>query len=219
MITDRSSGGQVAESGSRERALNAAIALASKKGLSALTIGMLAKAVGMSKSGLFGLFRSKDALLQEVVLEVDARFFKAVVEPTRAFPVGIARLARLMEAVAANAAGRGSTDRCFLFGAVAELEANVDPVKEALRRFVGRFRAAIVDALEEAVQAGHIVPGISPHNFFRTVVGATLTTTWFAHLDGDEDTARAEGVAQMRATVAYIATPAGTAILAEHPIS
>ncbi len=205
------------DSGSRERALSAAIALASQKGLGALTIGMLAKSVGMSKSGLFGLFRSKDALLQEVVLEVDARFFKRVVEPARAAPPGIARLARIMEAVAANAAGRGSPDRCFLFGAMAEMEANVDPVKDALRRFVGRFRAAIYEAFESAQAAGHIVPGIDTRRFFNAVVGAALTTTWIAHLDEDEHAARAEGVLQMRVTVAYIATPAGTAILAEHP--
>ena len=52
---------------SKEKILNVALGLSSKFGLVNLSIGELAKVVGMSKSGLFGHFKSKEAL-QKMVL-------------------------------------------------------------------------------------------------------------------------------------------------------
>ena len=70
----------------RARILDEAVELASVQGLGALTIGPLAERLGLSKSGLFAHFRSKEALQVET-LERAAELFRAeVTEPMRAEP-------------------------------------------------------------------------------------------------------------------------------------
>ena len=68
----------------RKQILDAALAVASRDGLSGLTIGELAKSVGMSKSGLFAHFRTKDALELAVLQAAVDRFVSTVFLPDRA---------------------------------------------------------------------------------------------------------------------------------------
>ncbi|NJL28998.1 MAG: TetR/AcrR family transcriptional regulator, partial [Thermoanaerobaculia bacterium] len=72
----------------RQQILDRALALASETGLEGLSIGSLAKEVGMSKSGLFAHFESKENLQLQVLETAAARFIEA-----RAHP-GAARAAR-----------------------------------------------------------------------------------------------------------------------------
>jgi len=58
----------------KETILKAALDLTSKFGLESLSIGELAKSVGMSKSGLFGHFKSKEKL-QIMVMDYAAENF------------------------------------------------------------------------------------------------------------------------------------------------
>ena len=62
----------------REKILNAAMHMVRESGLDSLTIGETAKQVGMSKSGVFAHFESRDALLLKVI-EFAAQDFKAQV--------------------------------------------------------------------------------------------------------------------------------------------
>jgi AcrR family transcriptional regulator len=81
----------------REHILSTAFELASKDGLDSLTIGLLAKASGMSKSGLFAHFNSKENL-QVAVLEYAGDYFSLhVIQPARlAEPENIEKKLRLL---------------------------------------------------------------------------------------------------------------------------
>src|SRR6187200_2559100 len=81
----------------RSAVLGSAIALASKVGFEGLTIGKLAEHVGMSKSGLFAHFSSKENLQVAVLDEAVERFIALVVTPALKMPRGEPRLRSLLE--------------------------------------------------------------------------------------------------------------------------
>ena len=66
----------------RDSILNKAIFIASKSGFEALTIGKLANAVGISKSGLFAHFNSKKQLQLDLLKAVSEKFNKIVIKPS-----------------------------------------------------------------------------------------------------------------------------------------
>ena len=80
----------------RERILEHGLALMSQSGLGGVTLGVLADQVGMSKSGLFAHFKSKDEV-QIGLLDHMARFAdERVVRPAMTRPEGLARLEALV---------------------------------------------------------------------------------------------------------------------------
>src|ERR1041384_4269829 len=68
----------------RARILDEAVELASVQGLGGLTIGPLAERLGLSKSGLFAHFQSKEALQVETLDRAATMFRQDVTEPLRA---------------------------------------------------------------------------------------------------------------------------------------
>src|SRR6188472_2312772 len=86
--------------GERSRAtiLDEAARLATVEGIDGLSIGRLADAVGMSKSGLFAHFGSKEELQLATIDTASALFVAAVVEPAEGATSGLDRLHRLVEA-------------------------------------------------------------------------------------------------------------------------
>ena len=81
----------------RTAILDRASGLASTVGLGGLTIGSLAEELSLSKSGLFGHFRSKEALQVQVLEHAAARFVEAVVRPALREPRGEPRMRGLFE--------------------------------------------------------------------------------------------------------------------------
>jgi AcrR family transcriptional regulator len=71
--------------------------IASRLGLEAVTIGSLAKAANMSKSGLFAHFQSKENLQIELLKYAGEMFSRDVVVPALAVPAGIPRIRSLVE--------------------------------------------------------------------------------------------------------------------------
>ena len=81
----------------RRAILAEALDLTSEVGLEGLTIGVLAKLVGMSKSGLYAHFASKEEL-QVAVLEAAAGLFREqVFEPAKRQPRGLPRIQALFD--------------------------------------------------------------------------------------------------------------------------
>jgi AcrR family transcriptional regulator len=81
----------------RAAILDAALALASHIGLEGLSIGALAEVTGMSKSGVFAHFGSREELQISVVREYHARFDEEVFRPALAAPRGLPRLQALFD--------------------------------------------------------------------------------------------------------------------------
>src|SRR5258708_34702813 len=95
----------------RRAVLGHAAKAASRVGIEGLTIGALAEELGLSKSGLFGHFKSKEALqLQALEFGIE-RFIDTVVKPSLATPRGEKRGRAVFERWLGRAAVRGPS-RC-----------------------------------------------------------------------------------------------------------
>lgn len=81
----------------KDTIIQAAFDFTSRFGLESLSIGELAKLVGMSKSGLFGHFNSKEALQMKVLEFTAQSFIRSVVKPSLKSPRGIARILALSQ--------------------------------------------------------------------------------------------------------------------------
>jgi AcrR family transcriptional regulator len=77
--------------------LDEAVGIASRVGFNALTIGQLAESTGMSKSGLFAHFRSKEALQLETLQRAQERFNDLVIRPALSAPRGRKRIEALFD--------------------------------------------------------------------------------------------------------------------------
>src|SRR5258708_27302657 len=88
-------GGLIKGTETRAAILEVAVQIASEEGLEGLSLGRLADDVGMSKSGLFAHFRSKEDLQLAVVDAARDLFIAQVVTPARKLPAGIQRLRKL----------------------------------------------------------------------------------------------------------------------------
>jgi AcrR family transcriptional regulator len=81
----------------RQAILARAFELATVVGVSGLSIGRLAEATGLSKSGLFAHFGSKEALEVAVVQEASRQFVQEVMVPALREPRGVPRIRALFE--------------------------------------------------------------------------------------------------------------------------
>src|SRR5690606_26286648 len=75
----------------------AGLSIARRHGLEALTIGALAEQLGMSKSGVFAHFGSREDLQLAVLNEYAARFVDEVLRPAVGEARGLPRLTALLE--------------------------------------------------------------------------------------------------------------------------
>ena len=141
--------------GERTRAaiVREAVSLATVDGLVGLSIGNLASALDMSKSGIYAHFGSKQDL-QLATVEEAGRIFRAeVIEPALAAAPGLAQLVAVCDAFFDHLTRRTFPGGCFFAGAVLEMGTRPGPVKEQIAAFQGEFTALIrqfvVTALEQ----------------------------------------------------------------------
>ena len=141
--------------GERSRAaiLREAAQLATVEGLDGLSIARLAEAVGMSKSGLFAHFGSKEELQLATVETASELFDEVVVGPALAKPTGIERLRALYENYLRYVEGSVYPGGCFFASAAAELDTRLGPVRDRAVAVVGDWfehqRQAVRDARAE----------------------------------------------------------------------
>src|SRR5258707_13974781 len=127
----------------RARILDEAVDLASIQGLGGLTIGPLAERLGLSKSGLFAHFRSKE-VLQIETLDRAAELFRAdVTEPIRMVPDRADRLAVFFERWIAWLEDSRLAGGCPILAAGVEFDDVPGPVRDAAARHLGQLLALI----------------------------------------------------------------------------
>ena len=105
----------------REAIVREAVSLATLRGLEGLSIGELAGALDMSKSGVYAHFGSKQALQLATVDEAGRIFQAEVIEPALAAPLGVAQLVAVCDAFFDHLKRRTFPGGCFFAGAVLEL--------------------------------------------------------------------------------------------------
>jgi AcrR family transcriptional regulator len=141
---------------SRQAILNAATELATVEGLDGLSIARLAEHVGMSKSGLFAHFRSKEDLQIATIDAAADMFEREVWQPGRAAPAGARRVISVCEAFLSYLERAVFPGGCFFVAAAAELDAKAGPVRDHLRDAYARILEALADVVREAQALGEI---------------------------------------------------------------
>jgi AcrR family transcriptional regulator len=136
----------------REAIVREAVSLATLDGLEGLSIGHLASALGMSKSGIYAHFGSKEELQLATVDEAERIFQAEVIEPALAAAPGLGQLLTLADAFLAYLLRRTFPGGCFLAGAVLEMGSRPGPVKERVADFQGRFTALIRQFVATAIE-------------------------------------------------------------------
>jgi len=141
---------------SRQAILDEAGRLATVEGLEGLSIGRLADAVGMSKSGLYAHFGSKEELQLATVEAAGAVFSAQVVEPASGVPPGIARLRKLVDGYLSYLANETFPGGCFFAAALADVDTRPGRVRDRLVAFFDDWLSLLEKTVDEAKEEGAI---------------------------------------------------------------
>ncbi|MFO0549475.1 MAG: TetR/AcrR family transcriptional regulator [Polyangiaceae bacterium] len=175
-------------SSTKQLILARAFELARKVGLSGLSIGSLADATSMSKSGLFAHFKSKDALVVQVLGEGADRFVEAVVRPALKKPRGVPRLRAMVDGWLGWGIGPDSRG-CLLAAASFELDDQPGPARDALVRHQRDWLDTLAQAVQIAVAEGHLAAGTDARRVAFELHGIMLAAHQAARLLDDPDAA------------------------------
>src|SRR4051794_12767923 len=144
---------------SRETILRAAAALASTHGLEELSIGELAGEVGMSKSGLYAHFGSKEELQLATIETAKEIFADVVTDPAAAYAPGRDGLVALSDAFCEHIRDRVFPGGCFFDAAAAELLGHPGPVRDAVNGFLAEWQQLVRDHVHAAAAVGELPAG------------------------------------------------------------
>ena len=145
----------------RNSILEVAAALATEEGLDPLSIGRLAEATGMSKSGLFAHFGSKEEL-QLATVEYAAKLFVAeVIDPARSAPKGMARIWALCDHMIGYSERQVFPGGCFFAATSFEYNNRPGPVRDRIEEMIRSWLSYLEHAVEQAQEAGELDPNAS----------------------------------------------------------
>jgi AcrR family transcriptional regulator len=168
----------------KQAIVDQAIDLASTLGLERLTIGALASATGMSKSGLFAHFRSKEQLQLQVLEEARARFVDMVIAPAVKKPRGEARI-RAMFTRTIEQWEKGLPGGCIFYAVSAELDDQPGPVRDYLIEIQRDYRETQKRAAQIAVEEGEFREDLDLDQFVFELGSITTAYHHFGRLLGD----------------------------------
>ena len=141
--------------------VDAALGLASQIGLEGLSIGALAEITGMSKSGVFAHFGSREELQISVVREYHERFEREVFYTAMQAPRGIPRLQAMFDNWMVQTSNEIDSGCIYISGAV-EFDDRTGPVRDALASSVTSWQSAVRRAVEQAQEEGHLLREVDP---------------------------------------------------------
>jgi AcrR family transcriptional regulator len=144
----------------RRAILSHAARLASAEGLEAVSLQRLASDLGISKSGLFAHFGSKEELQLAVVDDAARTFSEEVLRPGLAPPRGVARVLALCEAFLSYVERRVFPGGCFFEATMAEFDSKPGAVRDAVVERKTYWSTTIERAIRDAQEAGEIEAGV-----------------------------------------------------------
>lgn len=158
----------------RKAILSRALSLASEVGLEGVTIGQLAADMGLSKSGLFAHFQSKEALQLQILDLAATRFIEIVVRPGLAAPAGEERLASLFEHWLEWPREEALPGGCFFVAAATELDDRPGPLRDRLAELQRRWLAVLSETARGAVAEGQFRADLDCEQLAHDVYGSML---------------------------------------------
>jgi AcrR family transcriptional regulator len=164
-----------AATSTRERILEQGLALMSQSGLSGVTLGVLADQVGMSKSGLFAHFKSKEEV-QIGLLRHMAEFAKArVVAPALRAEPGLPRLKSLVRHWLGWAQRAGLPGGCPVAAGLFEFDDVEGGVRNEILAMESEWRALLQGLTREAIERGHFRRDLDIDQFVWELCGIYLS--------------------------------------------
>jgi AcrR family transcriptional regulator len=160
---------------SRDRILDCGANLLSKAGLNGVTLGSLADLSGMSKSGLFAHFKSKEEL-QIQLLERSAELAREhVVAPALQAPEGLPRLRKLVSGWLGWSRRAGLEGGCPVAAGMFELDDSPGPVRDHLLKMERFWRGLLLELVERAVELKHLRTDLDSDQFVWELCGIYLS--------------------------------------------
>jgi len=159
----------------RERILDQGLALMSQSGLEGVTLGVLADQVGMSKSGLFAHFRSKEevqiSLLEHTAVVGAAR----IIAPSMKEPEGLPRLKALVKNWFGWAPRAGLPGGCPVAAGLFEFDDVEGPVRNKILEMEAEWRGLLTKTVTEARSLGHLRSDLDVTQFVWELCGIYLS--------------------------------------------
>jgi AcrR family transcriptional regulator len=174
--------------GARTRAsiLETAANLASVEGLEGLSIGRLATELGMSKSGLFAHFGSKEELQLATIAAARDIFAREVVLPAREAKRGLPRLRALIAAKLAYERGEVFDGGCFFETVRGEFDSRrPGPVRDAIEADLNEWNALMRRAIDSAVKAGDLHADTDAEQLQYEIEALSTTAALRHQMSGD----------------------------------
>ena len=169
----------------RERIVLRADRIAGLSGLDGITIGVLAAELGMSKSGLFAHFGSREGLQRAVLQRAVDRFHADVLYPALQAKSGEPRLRALVDRWLSWERIRGARGGDLLSAAAFEFDDRPGIVRELLVTSQRRWLATLATACTIAIEAGHFRVAVEAEAWVREAHGVILAHRVAQRLLGD----------------------------------
>jgi AcrR family transcriptional regulator len=195
---------------SRNAILREAAKLATVDGISGLSIGRLADAVGMSKSGLFAHFGSKEELQIATIETARAVFTEQVIEPALDAPNGVERLRSYTEHYFLHISSGIYPGGCFFASLLTEMDTHAGPIRDRAVEVMDGWIALLADAVRDAQAEGLIDAAEDPAQIaFEIEASLFLANLQFVVVQNSTPLDRARRAIELRlAAAAPVATQA-----------
>jgi AcrR family transcriptional regulator len=163
-----------AATSTRDRILDQGLALMSQSGLAGVTLGVLADQVGMSKSGLFAHFRSKEDVQIELLSHMAEFAMAHVVEPSMRADEGLPRLRALVRNWFGWAQRAGLPGGCPVAAGLFEFDDVEGRVRNKILEMEGQWRLTLTELVQRAVDLGHLRRNLDVDQFVWELCGIYL---------------------------------------------
>jgi len=146
----------------RQSILDRAVDLASLEGLQGLTIGRLAEELGMSKSGLFAHFGSKEELQIATIEAASQRYITEIFTEALRQPRGYPRLQAICDSWLSYIRRSVFPGGCFFAAASFEFDSRPGPVRDRVRQMMDDWMHALERSIRMAKDEGHLKDDVDP---------------------------------------------------------
>lgn len=170
----------------RQQILETAVDLASAEGLEGLTIGRLAQALSMSKSGLFAHFGSKEELQIATIETARDIFVREIVDPASSLDRGITRLQAMLDKWLSYVERRVFKGGCFFAAAAAEFDGRPGAVRDLIAGLSKSWLKAIEEEVRHAQRIGQFSLGVDPVQMAFELHAMAQEANWSYHLLDDK---------------------------------
>src|SRR5215470_995649 len=191
----------------RAAIVDAALAIARREGLEGVTIGLLADALGKSKSGVFAHFGSREDLQLAVLREYAVRFVDEVLRPAVELERGLPRLQAILENWLRLLA-RELEQGCLMISGASEYDDRPGALRDAMVAIVAGWKQELLRAIEAAKSAGHLRTGIESRQLVFEIYGLMLALHQDARLLRSADSVKRARAGLARLIDAARAAPA-----------